>query len=72
MEFRYAHGIPTVEQAMSQALAHADEEGVGQAALTEIRNIMTAEISTLFDLEGAAIDWNEAIERAMRCVEGTL
>lgn len=86
MQFRYPNGIPTVEQAMRQGVATLLRSGhpladpmvdraidaVSRETLTEIRQILTGEMSTLFDVEGMAIDWNEAIERAIQVVEGTL
>lgn len=86
MQFTYPHGIATVEQAMVQAVSffttasHPVLQGrldaafkeVADAALAEIRMILTAEMSTLFDRAGVAIEFNEAVELCIRLVEGEL
>lgn len=86
MKFQYAHGIPTVEQAMLQAVGFFTRAGhpsleraldtafreVAAEALSEIRMILTGEISTLFDIEGQAVEWNEAVEKCIQVVEGSL
>lgn len=87
MQFTYVNDIPTVEQAMRQVvlawsgspdqnplvktfLIRKIEESV-IAGLAEVRHIMTAELTTLFDREAVAKDWNDAIEKAIQVVEGS-
>lgn len=86
MQFIYANGIPTVESAMRQAVGAFIAPGhnsvthvlngaireVADDALREIRTILTGELTTLFDIEGAAMEWNEAVEKCIQVVEGTL
>lgn len=84
MEFNYRDpGVKTVEQAVFAALLDT-AHGVGptivdpayirsqaEALLEEVRTILTGELSTLFDRDGVAADWNDAIELSIRVVEGT-
>lgn len=86
MQFTYVHGIPTVEQAMAQAVGFFIRSGnglvvetlakavheVASLALTEIRNILTSEMTTLLDMDGVAADWNAGVEKAIQCVEGSI
>jgi len=86
MQFTYDHGIPTVESAMEQAVGYFIRSGneaidgvldravaeVARVALKEIRDIFTSEMSTLFDTEQVALDWNQAVERCIQLVEGSL
>lgn len=88
IKFDYPNGVPTVEQAMKQVvmawsgspdtnplvrdLLIRQIEETAAAGLREIRDILTAEMATLFDPEGTAVDWNEAIEKCIQLVEGTL
>lgn len=78
---KYINGIPTVEQAVLAGLKDTvhglyefDEQFLrtqSEALLEEVRCIFTAELSTLFDRDGVAQDWNEAIELAIKVVEGS-
>lgn len=88
MQFSYVNDIPTVESAIRQVIRawsgdpntnplvkdmlQAQIERTAEAGLREIRDIFTAEMSTLFDTEGAAVDWNEAVEKCIQVVEGKL
>lgn len=86
MQFTYAHGIPTVEQAMAQAVGFFTQAGnplvegpmrgaiqeVADFALNEIRMIWTSELSTLLDPEGVALDFNEGVEKCIQLIEGAL
>ena len=86
MHFHYKDDIPTVEQAVRQGIGFFVHPGhpsvvdycdnlvntTAAEVLQEIRRIQTGEMTSLFDLEGVAIDWNEAVEQCMQLVEGTL
>jgi hypothetical protein len=85
VQFTYTHGIPTVEQAMRQGVAaysrrvtpigvsaNAVLDTIATETLSEVRNILTSEMATLFDLEDVALDWNTAVETCIQLVEGAL
>lgn len=87
IKFEYPHGIATIELAVRQIVTKwanptanpLSEEYVTRAVnedtrdgVRELRSILTSEMSTLFDVEGQAVDWNDAIEHCLRLVEGTL
>lgn len=46
--------------------------GVSEDLAEEIRGMVTGLISTLIDLDGIAMDWNEAASEAIRLVEEKL
>jgi hypothetical protein len=48
---------------MELAIAASEE------ACTEVRHILTAELTALLDYEGVAREWNEAIETALLRIE---
>lgn len=88
MQFTYLNGVATVEQAMKQivmawsgdpnnnplvkTVLEAQIERTVEEGLLEIRSILTGELATLFDVESVAFDWNQAIEKCIQVVEGTL
>lgn len=45
---------------------------IADELLDELRTILTGEIRTLFDNEGIAEEWNDAIHHAIRVVDGDL
>ena len=82
MDFEYERGQKTVEQALQQGIRWvlpalmADEtqqavaEEVAADVLDEIQVILTGELTKLLDVEGVADQWNDAIENAIRTIEG--
>lgn len=42
----------------------------GEAAIQAVRDAVTLQLSGLLDVTGTATDWNDAIEAAIRVVEG--
>lgn len=87
IKFEYPHGIATIELAVRQGIAKwanptanpLSEEYVTRAVeqdthdlVSELRMILTAEMSTLLDPDGVAFDFNDGVEHCLRLVEGTL
>lgn len=86
MQFNYSDDTPSISAAVTQAVgfgsvcwtnladAGAFQSGVAagacDAAVQEIRDIVTTQLATLFDREGQAREWNAAIEQAISTVEG--
>lgn len=86
MQFTYAHGIPTVEQAVRQGIEQFIQSGqvlsqpvvqeairqIADDVLSEVRMIFTSEMSSLLDPEGVAADFNDGVEKCIQLVEGSL
>lgn len=84
MRFNYADE-PTISEAITQAIGYgsvcwSDVAGAGEfdsgrasvaadAAIAEVRHIVTFELSKLLDPVNVAEEWNNAIEQAIRTVE---
>lgn len=75
--------VRTVEEVMFAGLL-ATAQGCGpeiidlayiraqaESILDEVRSIITADLTRLFDKEGVAEEWNSGIEMAIRFVEGS-
>lgn len=66
----------TVEQAITQAVGLAAPQDDIEALLrlaehtaSEVRTIITGQLTKLLDMTGTATEWNDAIEAAIQMVE---
>lgn len=85
-QVHHGHDEPKIETAVFQAIGYGSTcwtnlEGAGifqssaardagTEAIAEIRRILHTKLTLLFDNSGLAHEWNEAIEQAIRVVEG--
>lgn len=87
MEFTYLDDKPTVESAIGQAIGAGSTcwtkvcqagtfdstkaVGIVEDTIAEVRRIIASDLILLFDREGVATEWNDAIEAALQMVEAS-